>query len=1283
MSKKLVKSVKSVKSVDNQSHIVTVFTATTDVKGKTPIREATGLTDYTRLRQMIENRLNKIRTQQGLYNKGKVFAWSDAHHDLDDAAFTKIFDEKFFYNFGFSDAGDLLHRVEKVSEPETFLSIVNEGNSYPGTNGFKKFWSDVLEQPDGFHIRIKGFDNDNVDYTVKAVKYRKTTPPDRDITSSALCDALELDHCALVVDFDPASFVRSLASGTTNKEKKVYIVYNPETKNDPAGKFNLLDKTIYETNKGIDVIPIIEKWPKKHEYSDSFITNFNISVSMEDQINDRGEFIKNVSTITFNGNYGDQKYEKTVVDSKGSNSNASIKNELNHLYNKKYIQESDNKKKVDSLLAANACYQQKRSGDWFQVLSVFDILYRQFYSFDSRKTPKLADFDINEIKNVCLVTHDTIALAFGVLMGANVLFIRAGSTSSGISDSGLTTQGGADTVYLFKNASFKGENDAEFLDKLIELQKTKYTDTPELKQFIAFFYYYNTIIEALHAARKNDLERSIADLRESIPLLTTNNIDDYNTKIKNVLFNAVKYCYYMIQYPKSDTELKSFIETLKTDIESRSMDLNNFLRRKTSGKLNVYLFMNAVRNMSFLKNTHSPTSTYLKASDYNETLSFDKNKKAIETLDVYQSIFVWNLTNRISGRNIKTDDDRLCSKYNFLTYIKKLDNSIINTMTTVFNKLFEQFNQVFTTPADKTKTEYMQLKLLYENIVIILDGTIVDPSIQPPTETDVIASIDDKNLHIDKFTSECNNSGIEASDEPAKTIMDKIIDNNEFENNDGKPVDKASIKTKQNTIRTAVSETAPSVDSTRSVETVMFDAKEEIVRSIYNDRVLTRSQHAKMKKDLKEMITSMKTTKPTRIFNRSKITVTNSIPVFDEEHACCKKITRSTSSLSKINNLLTMNTVAQELVRWLLHKYPDEIQIEGQSSNLIFTHTLSGTIKKYDLTKIKNDTTSSRPVYYGIEEFIGLLDTDRENIYQKFLTETSQAGGKYGTKDMREPTSIFETTQFKEPTSIFKTTQFKEPTSVSNTKTDVQSGLYDLVLYDLVQNTANGEHPLFLLYITMFFYHQNVLNELNDNDSNNIDLQPYIVLYNIFLKLTLIISTLIKSSNIRNLIHAYILKVLIRRWLFEYNFNNKDIKMMAIIFLPRDVEMYKSVVSLLSSALNNINVHEMIDDDNNYADNDVFSKDSEISHTLMKSVGKQYFSGLDLTTSSIQSITVLKDSLKSLLRLTGKNIRDYRDPDYHPVKGGKMRISNKKTKKSSRKKSHGGAKRKTKKYLHF
>ena len=261
--------------------------------------------------------------------------------------------------------------------------------------------------------------------------------------------------------------------------------------------------------------------------------------------------------------------------------------------------------------------------------------------------------------------------------------------------------------------------------------------------------------------------------------------------------------------------------------------------------------------------------------------------------------------------------------------------------------------------------------------------------------------------------------------------------------------------------------------------------------------------------------------------------------------------------------------------------------------------------------------------------------------------------------------------------STLSTRQLYEPNIISNTKTDVQSGLYDLV-----QNTANGEHPLFLLYTTMFFYHQNVLNELNDNDSNNIDLQPYIVLHAILVKLTRIISTLIQSSNIRNLIHAYILKVLIRRWLFEYNFNNKGINMMANIFLPDDVEMYKSVVSLLSSALNNINVHEMIDDDNNYADNDVFSKDSEISHTLMESVGRHYFSGLDLTShSSIRNIKELKDSLKSLLRLTGKNIQYYRSP--RSLRGGKMRMSIKKTKKSSRKKSHGGAKRKTKKSLHF
>ena len=84
----------------------------------------------------------------------------------------------------------------------------------------------------------------------------------------------------------------------------------------------------------------------------------------------------------------------------------------------------------------------------------------------------------------------------------------------------------------------------------------------------------------------------------------------------------------------------------------------------------------------------------------------------------------------------------------------------------------------------------------------------------------------------------------------------------------------------------------------------------------------------------------------------------------------------------------------------------------------------------------------------------------------------------------------------------------------------------------------------------------------------------------------------------------------------------------------------------------------------------------------MESVGRHYFSSLDLTThSSIQNIKELKDSLKSLLRLTGKNIQYYRSP--RSAQGGKMSMSNKNSKKSSRKKSHGGAKRKTKKSLHF
>ena len=63
----------------------------------------------------------------------------------------------------------------------------------------------------------------------------------------------------------------------------------------------------------------------------------------------------------------------------------------------------------------NSCYQQKRSGDWLQVLLCMLIRKRQYVNFKTNA-------EITNISEIYLVTHDRIALCFALLMGVNVIF---------------------------------------------------------------------------------------------------------------------------------------------------------------------------------------------------------------------------------------------------------------------------------------------------------------------------------------------------------------------------------------------------------------------------------------------------------------------------------------------------------------------------------------------------------------------------------------------------------------------------------------------------------------------------------------------------------------------------------------------------------------------------------------------------------------------------------------------------------------------------------------------
>ena len=78
----------------------------------------------------------------------------------------------------------------------------------------------------------------------------------------------------------------------------------------------------------------------------------------------------------------------------------------------------------------NNKFQQKRTGDWFQVLLCLIIKLRECKKYRKQGPQQEGDISIqNKFTNVYLITHDRIAVAFALLMGVNVLYAH-GATHS-------------------------------------------------------------------------------------------------------------------------------------------------------------------------------------------------------------------------------------------------------------------------------------------------------------------------------------------------------------------------------------------------------------------------------------------------------------------------------------------------------------------------------------------------------------------------------------------------------------------------------------------------------------------------------------------------------------------------------------------------------------------------------------------------------------------------------------------------------------------------------------
>jgi hypothetical protein len=262
-----------------------------------------------------------------------------------------------------------------------------------------------------------------------------------------------LPKSALVIDAAAISVLEILKSGTYSSGEKpiIYYAYIPEVVNDPAGK-TPIDSATFKGAGGVDLKPCLSNIPPSFNYNYSFDANFtgedlknnlldnykkfftryNFQLS-ELQINLKGkkmDFTTNL-TVTDTQAKNNKINSEPITDSKKKNNITFLQSllvETIKLLEKLLKSKTPTAETEKTKFLFNTRFQQKRSGDWLQVLACLLLKSRKL-KVNQSTGPAIENIE-NQISDVYFVTHDRIALAFALLCGVQCIYTHAATKAA-------------------------------------------------------------------------------------------------------------------------------------------------------------------------------------------------------------------------------------------------------------------------------------------------------------------------------------------------------------------------------------------------------------------------------------------------------------------------------------------------------------------------------------------------------------------------------------------------------------------------------------------------------------------------------------------------------------------------------------------------------------------------------------------------------------------------------------------------------------------------------------
>lgn len=534
---------------------------------------------------------------------------ADAEHDLGEVL-SNEFSKKHSELLGNFNAGipySSTRPGHKISEDDAlnsvFSNITNWKNEVPDVTSART---------DGSLLEIS-FGKSQTYFTYNAVKFCIKSHGEYNAPSSdfgkKFVENTSLggsgNEAAIIVDFSQHHFLEKIKEGA-NANFTVHYLMTPEVVNDPAGKPNVHNKSIFGNtsmggmlqNPGVELRSYVQTDPeplsytKFNEYEPSPLNNFfskyefTLSPIKQNFTNQKAEKFITTLNITYDNGVA-KPLTNTVEDSKGENSITTVIAYLRTLMSRLF--------NATDIFNFNSKCQQKRGGDWFQALACLDAknrAYTQILPNADRSKP----FTLHENCPVYLVTHDQIAVAFALSNGINVIYMNY---------HGL--------IYVFKNMAdpaFFGSGKCieEILFDGIKKNWIEHDEGEFLRQRIVTAENYmmarSSILELEKGAFESKVEAFNAFINESaslsFPTFADKNVDQFfnalQEKIQQLFSQAVRFMFVEINLINVRPEI-DFIKNNKDTIQ-----WTNGFKEQQESKEEFYKKINTFsRNLNNIK----------------------------------------------------------------------------------------------------------------------------------------------------------------------------------------------------------------------------------------------------------------------------------------------------------------------------------------------------------------------------------------------------------------------------------------------------------------------------------------------------------------------------------------------------------------------------------------------------------------------------------------------------------------------------------------------------------